>query len=322
MSSVFSSRTICSLASVLALACCFPAAYAQEPAPGNAPGQATQPAAAAAAIAAANENMVLRIGGGDLVEVSIYGVPELTTKGRVSSTGELYLPLIGAVQIAKLPAEDAQALIESKYVAGGFLKNPHVTVNVLEYVTQGASLFGEVMRPGIYPVLGSRRLFDIVSAAGGFSPAAGRNVTITRRDQPQKPILVTFSTEPERAAEANVEIYPGDTILVAKAPLIYVVGEVGKPSGILMDNKGMTVLKALALGGGPTRAANLNGSKLIRRTASGTQEIPLQLKLILAAKAKDIELQPEDVLFVPGKHTAAIQAILQTLTGLAIRAPF
>lgn len=265
----------------------------------------------------------LRLGGGDLIEVGIYGVPDLTAKGRISNEGDFYMALIGYVHVAGLSPEDAQALIEKKYVEGGFLKNPHATINVLEYVTQGASLLGEVARPGIYPVLGSRRLYDIISAAGGFTANAGRTVTITHRDAPDKPVVVVFSNSPDKATDANVVVFPGDTLVVSKAAVVYVVGEVTRPAGILMENQGLTVLKALAMSGGPTGKARLDGAKLIRRTeGGGTEEIALPLKQILSAKAKDLELKPEDIVFVPGKGTMALQTIMQIATGLALRVPF
>jgi polysaccharide export outer membrane protein len=131
-----------------------------------------------------------------------------------------------------------------------------------------------------------------------------------------------ISDTPDKATDANVEIFPGDTILVAKAEAVYVVGEVARPAGIQMDNRGMTVLKALALSGGPSQRAKLDSAKLVRKTDSGTQEIPVPLKQILSAKAKDIEMRPDDILFVPGRNALAIQTILQMATGLALRAPF
>ena len=286
---------------------------AAQPAPSDTQGQAP---------AAGPDQQEAMLGGGDLLDVEIYGVPDLTSKGRISNDGDFYMPLIGYVRIGGLSTEDAQALIEKKYVDGGFLKNPHVTINVTEYVTDGASLLGEVSKPGIYPVLGQRRLFDIISAAGGFTPAAGRTVTITHRSTPDKPTIVTFSNSPDKATEANVQVFPGDTILVARAPSVYVVGEVGHPNEILMQNQGLTVLKALAISGGPTHSAKLDSAKIIRRTNGNTEEIALPLKQIMTAKAKDVAMMPEDILFVPGKNVTAIQTILGLATGLAMRVPF
>jgi protein involved in polysaccharide export with SLBB domain len=111
----------------------------------------------------------LRLGPGDLVEVSVYGVPELATKARVSNDGDLYLPLIDYVHVADLSLEEFQKLIEKRLDDGGFVRNPHVTIFVDDFSSQGVSLLGEVGKPGIYPVLGNRRLFDLVSAAGGLT---------------------------------------------------------------------------------------------------------------------------------------------------------
>ena len=104
----------------------------------------------------------IKLGPGDLVEVGVYGVPELTTKARVSNDGDLYLPLIDYVHVGDLSLEESQKLIEKRLDDGGFVKNPHVTIFVNEYASQGVTLLGEVGKPGIYPVLGDRRLFDVV----------------------------------------------------------------------------------------------------------------------------------------------------------------
>jgi polysaccharide export outer membrane protein len=121
----------------------------------------------------------------------------------------------------------------------------------------------------------------------------------------------------------NPPVEPGDTIVVSKAGVVYVVGEVAKPSGFLMENGSLTVLKAIALAGGTTRTAALNNARIIRKTAGGMEETPIPLKKILAAKSPDIPMQAEDVLFVPGSasRSAAVrglEAVLQTATALSI----
>ena len=97
------------------------------------------------------------------MELSVYGVPELSTKARVSNTGDLYLPLIDYIHVGDSTLEEAQALIEKRLSDGGFVRNPHVAMLVDEYASQGVTVLGEVARPGVYPVIGDRRLFDVVS---------------------------------------------------------------------------------------------------------------------------------------------------------------
>jgi len=266
----------------------------------------------------------LKIGGGDLLEIKVFGVPELTDSVRVSGRGDVSLPLVGTIHLDGLTSEQSEKLIEQKLKDGGFLRDPHVSIFVKEYATQGISVMGEVSRPGVYPLLGARRLFDALSSAGGTTTKAGRMVSITHRDTPVEPQLVTLSNDPAKSSAGNVEIHPGDTIVVSKAGIVYVVGEVVKPSGFVMENnESLTVLQALALSEGLGRSAAPNGSKIIRKTPEGLKEIPVPLKKILEGKATDVSMQGEDVLFVPasaGKNAArrTLEAVVQTATGLAI----
>jgi polysaccharide export outer membrane protein len=271
-----------------------------------------------------SSSRTLKIGGGDLLEIKVFGVPELTDSVRVSGRGDVSLPLVGTIHLDGLTSEQSEKLIEQKLKEGGFLRDPHVSIFVREYVTQGISVMGEVSRPGVYPLLGARRLFDALSSAGGTTPKAGKVVSITHRDTPGDPQLVTLSNDPAKSSAGNVDILPGDTIVVSKAGIVYVVGEVIKPSGFVMENnESLTVLQALALAEGLGRAASPNGSKIIRKTPEGLKEIQVPLKKILEGKATDVAMQGEDVLFVPssvGKNAArrTLEAVFQTATGLAV----
>ena len=263
------------------------------------------------------------IGAGDLLKVSVLGAPDSDQEVRVDASGSISLNLIGAVSVAGMTTEQAQAALAKKYVAGGFFADPQVSVFAKEYVTQGVSVLGEVQKPGVYPVLGARTLFDVLSLAGGTTPKAGKVVSITRRDNPQEPISVSLSNDAAQSVHSNVAIYPGDTIVVSKAGIVYIVGDVHRPSGVPMENGSMTVLQAIAMAEGTNPTAKLNGAKLIRKSPQGPQEMPLPLKDMLSSKSPDIHLQAEDIIFVPtsraksaGKRT--LEAIIQAATGVAV----
>lgn len=265
----------------------------------------------------------IRLGRGDLLEVSVYNVPELTTKSRVGSNGDIYLPLIDYVKVAALTIDQAQAVIEKRLSDGGFVKNPHVTIFVDEFSSQTASVLGEVAKPGIYPVLGEQRLIALISAAGGLSEKAGRSITITHAGAHEKPTILSLTRNLSDNPDVNVEIRPADVVVVHRADVIYVVGDVGHPAGFLMDSGSMTVLQAIALAGGANKTAKLNGAKVIHKAGSGMIETPVDLKKILQAKAPDLELQANDILFVPssttrilGGHTLAVA--LQAATAVSI----
>lgn len=264
----------------------------------------------------------VRLGGGDLIELSVYNVPELSTKARVGNSGDVYLPLIDYVHIGDLTVEEAQTLIEKRLSDGGFVRNPHVTIFVDESSSQGITVLGDVTKPGIYPNLGDHRLYEIISEAGGFTPTAGRKVSIIRRNQAE-PIHVNLPRNLADDLSSNVEILPGDTITVPRAPIIYVVGDVGRPSGLLIDNGSLTVLQALALAGGANKTAKMSGVRIIRKGPTGMTETHVALKKMLEAKAPDVPLQADDILFIPvsgGRVLAArsFEAAMSAATAVSI----
>ena len=272
---------------------------AAQPVP-NATATAQDVASDPAKLDAANSDQATaaRLGVGDLIEVNVYNVPELASKVRVGSSGDVYLPLVDYVHLEGLTQEEAQSLIEKRLADGGFVRNPHVTILVDEAASQGVTVIGEVTKPGIYPDGADHRLYEVISEAGGFSPAASRKIAILRRNRPD-PIRVDLPRNLADDVSGNVEILPGDTITVPRAPIIYVVGDVGRPSGLLVDNGTLTVLQALALAGGTNRTAKLGGARIIRKGPSGMTEVKVEIKKMLEAKSPDVTLQADDILFIP-----------------------
>lgn len=265
----------------------------------------------------------VKLGVGDLIEISVFGVPDLSTKARISGSGDVYLPLIDYVHLASLTTDEAQELIQKRLQDGGFVRGPHVSIFVSESSSQAITLVGEVTRPGAYPAVGDRRLFDLISTAGGLTDKAGRNVTIERRGDPEQKVELQLSANLTEDTKDNVDILPGDTIIVSRAGIVYVVGDVARPSGFRIEDNGLSVLKALALAGGGNRTSALNRTKILRQTPTGIQEIPVNLKKILYAKAPDMALVNGDVLFIPGSaaKTAAYrgaEAALSMSTTLAV----
>ncbi|MGB7600071.1 MAG: polysaccharide biosynthesis/export family protein [Candidatus Sulfotelmatobacter sp.] len=265
----------------------------------------------------------MRLGPGDLIEVSVYNVPELSTKARISNTGDVYLPLIDYVHVGNLTVEEAQVVIEKRLEDGGYVRGAHVTIFLDESISQGITILGEVVRPGIYPSLGDRKLYDLISAAGGFTPSAGRKVSIIRQHSESGPVTVSLPRNLADDLQDDIELQPGDMITVPRAPIIYVVGDVGRPAGLLVDNGTLTVLQALALAGGTNHTAKMSGVRIIRKGPGGMTETRLPLKKMLEAKAPDITLQADDILFVPlsGARVAAeqtMQAAISAATGIAV----
>jgi len=290
------------------------------PAP-QSPAATTTPLAQTSTVPANSSDLI--IGSGDLLEVSVYGAPDFIKQVRVSDSGQISLPLIGSVQVAGHTIHDAELIVQKRLADGGFFTDPQVSIFAREYATQGISVLGEVQKPGIYPLPGQRSLFDAISAAGGVTPRAGNTVTITHRARPQEPQTVQLPSGKTLPSESNVDVFPGDTIVVSKAGIVYVVGDVHLPGGFVLENSDLTVLQAVAMAQGTNTTAKLDNTVLIRKTPEGRQEIPILLSKVMTAKAPDPKLQADDIVFVPRSTAKAgyrrgLEAILQTVTGVVI----
>src|SRR5450432_367577 len=258
------------------------------------------------------------IGAGDLLEVTVFDTPELSGKARVSNSGDVSLPLLGVLHVTGLTTDQAQKLVADSLIQKQLVKEPQVSVFVAEYVTQGVSVLGEVKHPGIFPSLGQHRLLDYISLAEGLTPLAGTSITITPRGA-TAPRTLTLPSISSPTSEQNPEIFPGDTIFVAKTGLIYVVGDVARPGGFALDHdQHLTVLQAIALAQGVNGTAAKSKARLIRRTANGNLEIPINLAKLMQSRESDLQLQDNDILFVPQSGTkSALKATQGAISGIA-----
>jgi polysaccharide export outer membrane protein len=264
----------------------------------------------------------VKLGPGDLLDIGVFASPELTARVRVPSDGDISFPLLGKLHVNGMMPEEVQDLIRDQLMKRDFVKDPEVSVFVLEYAHQAVYVLGEVIRPGAYPVLGSHLLSDYLSVAGGFTPRAGKTITVTRQDHPDTPDVVRFSRAPNLSG-TNPQVNAGDSIYVGQAGLVYVVGDVTRPGGFILDSdQKLTVMKALALAEGTKPTASLKGARLVRMTDKGREEIPINLKKIYQAKAADLELQDQDIVYVPisAGHVATNRGldVLQAASGAAI----
>lgn len=272
---------------------------------------------------AAGAARALLLGAGDLLDVRVFDTPELSGRFRVDNLEEITLPVGGTVKVMGLTAEQVQAAIEDRFRQRDILHHPHVEVLVLEYATQGVTVMGEVKLPGVYPLLGKHTVLDFISVAGGLTPSASKTVILTHRNAGGQAVSIDLNSSPQALAQQELEVEPGDRIVVTRAGVVYVIGDVGRPGGYLIENKDtVTVLQALALAQGLNKTARLDG-RLIRNSPSGRTETDLPLKKILANQATDPGLQDGDILFVPvngAKEWAdkGVTSILQMAVGVVI----
>ena len=263
------------------------------------------------------------LGAGDLLEIAVFDTPELTQKVRVNSEGKIELALIGEIDVHGISPDMLGRQIRAKLVDGHFVKDPQVSIFVSEYAGQMAYVVGEVNRPGAYPLLRSHHLADLIAVAGGLSTRAGISVTIKHEGIPVPSLVIDLYDKDEN--QSNPEIVAGDSIAVSQAGIVYVLGDVARPGGFLLDRRTtLSVVQAVALAEGTNSSASIRKARLLRATGGNRQEIPVDLKLVLKAKSPDPQLQSGDILYIPpsafrGMGRQTLQTILSgTLSGIAI----
>lgn len=300
---------------------------------------AASPAATDAAARPARSTYTL--GAGDQVSITAMNVDEIPKEPvRISNEGFLSIPLVGRVKAAGLTLPQLEAEVAGRLKS--YLKDPEVSLNLVEMRSQPVSVLGAVNKPGVYQLQGRKTLFEMISMSEGLRSDAGYTITITRSlDWGPLPLPDARVDEAKRVSvghvqvksvmeaknpEENIAIQPNDVITVPKGELVYVVGEVKKPGGfVLNEHESMSVLQALALAEGTLNTAAISNAKVLRSTdgPGPRQEVAVNLKLIMAGKTKDVPLRSEDILFIPNSATRS--AFLRSLetginvgTGIAI----
>jgi polysaccharide export outer membrane protein len=245
-----------------AAACAGSAAWAQAPAA----------AQASPAVGVANE---YRLGAGDVVRISVFQNPDLTLETRITEAGIVSYPLLGTVRLGGQSVTNAERIIADGLRNGNFVKSPQVTLVVLQVRGNQASVLGQVNRPGRYPLeVADMRLTDLLAMAGGTATTGADMVVVTgtREGKPFRQEVDLPSVFAPGGAGKDLFILNGDSIWVERQPLVYIYGEVQRPGPMRLE-RGMTLLQALATGGGLTQRGTAKGIVVHRKDAAGKVEV-------------------------------------------------
>ena len=262
------------------------------------------------------------IGPGDLVAVSIFSTPEFDQRVRITDAGELPLISGGKVKVLGLTPEQAARAIEDALIHGQLLVDPKVILTVEQYAARDVVVSGEVKSPGVYPVETGRSLPDVLALAGGLTDSADPKITI-ERGQTHERLSIHFSNTFDQALTEQVTVYPGDKVIVPKAEVVYVLGDVARPGRYPTTDLGLTVVEAVFAAGGTPRSAVPSNTRLIRRHADGTwEEVRVPFSDIRKGKKPDIPLEANDILYVPfsyGRNAAVgVAQIIAAAAGGAL----
>jgi polysaccharide export outer membrane protein len=244
----------------------------------------------------------LRLAPGFFLNVSVYDEPEFTTQVRVDEKGDISLPLLGTIHVAGKTIPEAQKEIQDKFRTAQILKDPQVTVNVEQYVSSNVTVLGEVQSPGRIQMLAPHSLLDVIGMAGGETNLAGDTIQVESPSEHGSTFHVYHYARGREENEArNVFVKPGDIVTVKRAGVVYVLGAVNRPGGYVMQEDGaLNVAQALSLAMGTTMQAKISGIRVVRHDQNGNiTEIPVAYKDIVGGKEKPLELEAQDIVYVP-----------------------
>jgi polysaccharide biosynthesis/export protein len=263
---------------------------------------------------------------------------------RVDMSGNVSLPFMGHLHAAGLTIGGLEQ--EVKDLLNRVLKDPEVTISVVGFGSEPVSVLGAVNYPGIRQLEGHKTLFEVLSLSGGLRPDAGYLITITRDLKWGQLPLADVKPDPTgrfsvgsvkvkdirnaTSGGENIDIRPGDAIWVSKAELVYAVGSVTKPGGFLLTERdSISALQVISLAEGLLKTAAPDKARILRAVPGSTSrtEIAVDLKQLMAGKGTDIQLRPDDILFVPSSYAKGagyrtLDAVIAAATGMAIYGKF
>lgn len=251
------------------------------------------------------EHQSIHLVPGDLIAVHIFGSTDYAPVSRISLDGTIKLPLIGVISVKGLTVEQAETLIANNLKTSGMYVDPQVNIQVAESSNGVITVAGEMHF--IVPASSERRLLEVLSAAGGLPISASHTITIDRPGV-DNPIVVDLGNDPMHSRAINIPLYPGDTVIVSRVGVVYMLGEF-KIAGVIpiQQNSPLTLLQATSVAGGTLYSGKYEDLRIIRNMDNKRTLVHVDVKRVMMGVDPDPLLQADDIVFLP---TSALKAAI------------
>ena len=286
----------------------------------NAPRVQNNPTAQSPLMTVPEDFAGLKLAPGFLLSIQVYDEPDLSAHVRVDNEGNIYLPFLKTLHVGGDTVAQAQLRIEDKFRSEGILKNPQITIDVEQFATTSVMVMGEVANPGKVELLAPHNLLDVIGMTGGETTLAGNEIEVKRPNEDGDGTTSKtyhYSRGDDGGAIRGVMVRPGDTVIVKRAGIVYVLGAVNRPGGYAMQESGeLNVAQAISLAQGLVLQAKVNGLRVVQHDANGNPiEVPVSYNKIMAGKEKPLQLAAGDIVYVPISKTKTVLSSTTTLIG-------
>ena len=262
-------------------------------------------------------NPSIFINPGDLVTVHIFGSPDYAPTVRVTLDSTLQLPLIGVVSVKALTVPQTENLIAERLKTAGMFRDPQITLQIVETTNGVITISGEAH--AVIPANSSRPLLEVLAAAGGLPVNASHTITIDRPGV-DNPIVVDLGSDPMHSKQINIPLYPGDTVIISRVGVVYMLGEF-KTSGVIpiQQNSPLTLLQATTAAGGTLYDGKFQDMRIIRTVNEKRSLVRVDIKRVMLGKDPDPLLQADDIVYLPTSYikSAIVSGGLNLLVNVA-----
>ncbi len=257
----------------------------------------------------------MKLAPGFLLNVVVYDEPDFTGPTRVDNDGNVNLAFLKPIHVAGDTVGQAKQRIESAFRDQGILKNPQISIDVQQFATTTATVIGEVQNPGKVELLAPHSLLEVIGMVGGESLLAGNVIELRRADSDPPTKNYHYARGGDTSEIRDVMVHPGDTVIVKRAGIVYVLGAVTRPGGYTMQEQGeLNVAQAVSLAQGLTMQAKVSGLRVVQHRPDGQMvEVAVSYKDIMDGKEEPLSLSAGDIVYCPVNK---IKTVLGTTTGL------
>lgn len=256
------------------------------------------------------------ISAGQVVHISVFDAPDFSITARVSESGDVPFPILGAVHFVGLNSDSASKLIATQLKERNLMLNPEVTVTV-DAASTGITILGEIRSPGIYSPPGKHLLSDLLATAGGLTANTGRLIEISNNRSPDQKTYVPWDPTMHNTSNFDRLVFPGDRVLVRACGIAYVGGNVAKPGAYsLCGSPQMTLSEVIALAGGVLPSSSLDHTYLVRGQPDGTRVVQqVDVKKVLTSRVSDPLVHEDDIIYI---SPSPLKAVVKSAVAFAL----
>jgi len=257
----------------------------------------------------------LKLAPGFLLNIVVYDEPDFSGPTRVDNEGNLNVPFLKPVHVAGTTVVEAKVALEKAFKDQGILRNPQVTIDVQQFASTTATVIGEVQNPGKVELLKPHSLLDVIGMTGGETGLAGNVIELKRADGDPPSKDYHYARGGDASQIRDVMVHPGDTVIVKRAGIVYVLGSVNRPGAYAMQEQGeLNVAQAISLAQGLALQAQVGALRVVQKQPDGKMvEIPVSYKKIMDGKEVPLSLAAGDIVYVP---VSRFKTVLSSTTGL------